>query len=430
VDSQPTFWLGKLEAVVSHDHLPIIHPSLRRVRTPLGSLILAAIASALCGLILHPQGFAVSAGLLVVIVLGITWPWLAVRGLSGVLSFDRDRTRERIAIGARLTLRNRLPWSAWGLILEGTQVDRTDRDGPGEAVMALAVARGWKTTEVRWEFVPECRGVYPVSLPRITTGFPFGLRNASRRLNSPQRLAVWPRTFPVGPIPEVTGGRSSEGFAPRDLPGTSGDILGVRPYRRGDSLRRIHWPQSARHDRLVICELQAHAVPRVQVVLDTDPAAHAGSGPFGSREWSIRVAASFLERWIEQGAEVEAVFDGRTLVPSAGSIAVRRGVVLDALARIGPGAGGTLADLLDLPACCAYQEGLRVVVTTDRGLRRLPLRPARSLHERFVVLKATAFTGEPSPVEVDSLPVIPWIWIDDADRVPQAIRTSWKEVAL
>lgn len=430
VNSQAKHGLGMLEEIVTHDYFPGVNPLVRWMGTPLGSLGLAAIAAALCGVVLHPQGFAVCFGLLAVIAVGLAWPWLAVRGLSGQLSFDRERTREGVAVEAQLALRNRLPWSAWGLLLKGTRVAPTDRGEPDEPGVGLAVAPGWRTTEVRWEFVPECRGVYPVSAPRITTGFPFGLRTASRLLTAPRPLTVWPRTFPVGPIPEVAGGRSSEGFAPRDTPGSSGDILGVRPYRRGDSLRRIHWPQSARHDRLVICEQQSHAVPRVQVVLDADPEAHAGAGPSGSREWSIRVAASFLERWIEQGAEVEAVFGGRVLVPLGNSVATRRVVILDALARIGPDEAGTLAGQLDLPACRSYRGGLRVVVTTDRGLRGLPPRPGRSPRERFVVLKASAFAGRGNPGAVEPLPVIPWIWIDDAGRVPQLVRSSWKEVAL
>ena len=63
----------------------------------------------------------------------------------------------------------------------------------------------------------------------------------------------------------------------RDRPGTWGDVLGVRPYRRGDVLRRIHWPQSARHGQLVVCEVQASR-PSVQIVLDTHPESHWARG--------------------------------------------------------------------------------------------------------------------------------------------------------
>ena len=49
--------------------------------------------------------------------------------------------------------------------------------------------------------------------------------------------------------------------------------------------------------------------PRIQIVLDTHPASHLGSGPDSSREWAIRVAASFAEGWINQGAEVEMILD-------------------------------------------------------------------------------------------------------------------------
>jgi uncharacterized protein (DUF58 family) len=421
---------AKWGALLTRDYFPVVNPWIRRVGTPLGSLGLATIASALCGLVLHPQGFVVCFVLLVVIGLGVAWPVLTVRGLVGTLNFDRERVREGATVNVRLSLRNRMPWDAWGLMVEGgfsREAERRDGEDPAASV---AFARGWRTTEVSWEFVFKCRGVYPLRSPRIASGFPFGLREASRPLVVDAPLVVWPRTFPVGPVPETSGGRSSEGFAPRDTPGTTGDVLGVRPYRRGDSLRRIHWPQTARHDQLVVCEMQSRAVPWVQLILDTHDDAHQGEGPTGSREWAIRVAASLLERWTEQGARIEAVFDGRVIEPRGGPLASRRSRFLDELARIGANGFWTLGDLLESPACRLFKGGLRVVVTTDLGLRRLPTGALRGPRERLVVLKASAFgrSGEARHGEPPAM--TPWIWIDDPDRVSDCVGKAWKEVRL
>jgi uncharacterized protein (DUF58 family) len=242
-------------------------------------------------------------------------------------------------------------------------------------------------------------------------------------------MLVWPKTFPVGPIPE-TSGQGVEGFAPRDKPGTSGDVIGVRPYRRGDSLRRIHWPQTARHDRLVVCELHAHSVPRVQVVLDSHERSHAGDGPAGSREWAIRIAASFLEDWIGQGAEAEVVLQGRVVTARDGSIQARRVRMLDTLARLGSDGELTLPDLLELPACRQFREGIRLVITTDLGMNRLPRRTSRRVKDLFVVLRAAAFTEDGKDGESSPPSPPPWIWIDDATRIPQCIRRAWKEVLV
>ena len=73
------------EGILTRDFFPGLTPYVRWLRTPLGSLGSAAVASCLCGMFLHPQGFVVGFGVLVVTTLGLIWPWLIVRGLYGSL---------------------------------------------------------------------------------------------------------------------------------------------------------------------------------------------------------------------------------------------------------------------------------------------------------------------------------------------------------
>jgi uncharacterized protein (DUF58 family) len=414
--------LARLGKALTRDYCRRYDRYLRWARNPLAVLILATITSALCGICLHPQAFVLSFGLGVLIVAGVAWPWLNVLGLVGRLSFEKSRSREGEAVKAHLSLLNRCPWGAWGLAVHA---------GLGEGSDAgLSHAVGWRKTEVCWDFVPARRGAYPEHVPRIASGFPFGLSSCSRALEVSDSVLVWPRTFAVGPIPRVTGGLFSEGTAPRNRSGGSGDFLGVRPYRRGDSLRRVHWPQTARLGQMVVCELESNALPRVQVVLDAHPAGHVGAGPEGSREWAIRVAASFVEAWIGQGAEVELVVGSLAIPTKGGSVATRRACLLDALARIRPDGMMALPELLDQPACRRFSMGLRVVVATDVAVSQLDARPSKGPCERFVVFRATAFAPMGGFAVAGPLPIQPWAWIDDPTRVPQQVRHAWKEVVL
>lgn len=400
-------------ATATRGFLSGLSRSVRWARTPLGSLGLAAVVSALCGMFLHPQGFVVGFGVLGVTALGLGWPWMSVRGLTGTLDFDRARCREGESVLLRFTLRNRMPWTAWGVSVRG-------------ALGSLACVPGRRTTVESVAFVPTCRGVYPADPPRVGCGFPFGLWEATRPLDIAAPLVVWPRTYPVAALPDGPGGQLAEGLAVRDRAGTWGDPLGVRPYRRGDSLRHVHWGQTARHGELIVCEVQSNAVPRVQLVLDTHPAAHAGEGPDGSREWAIRVAASLAEGWTGQGADVGLVLDGPA-PPRGRSIPARTAVLLDALARLGPAGSQDLAALLDRPECRRFEQGLRVIVTTDLGLRALRAVWPRRASERFVVLRAAAFGGgDASP----PLPLAPWVTIDGPGRVATCLRRAGREVRL
>ena len=133
----------------------------------------------------------------------------------------------------------------------------------------------------------------------------------------------------------------------------------------------MHWGLSARHGELIVREVQSSAVQRVRIVLDSRADAHIGSGPDGSLEWAMRVAASLAEGWIGQGAEVELILEGTSILPRGGSVATRSRAVLDAMARFRPGGGRDLADLAGDRESRMRGSGLRVVVTTDVGLRGL-----------------------------------------------------------
>ncbi|MFO0911166.1 MAG: DUF58 domain-containing protein [Isosphaeraceae bacterium] len=404
--------------------LPAVAALTERSRTPLGTLVLAGLASLLFGLFLHAQGFVVLSLILAAAVLGLIWPWMSVRGLEVAIVFDRARCREGEEVAATLTLRNHMPWSAWGVSIETGDPPPAGSTRERESLAGLARVPGWRTVDVNIRFCPPCRGVYPGRGVRVASGFPFGLWHAARPVHVREPLLVWPRTVGVGPIPEAREGSETEGLASRERPGNWGDPLGVRPYRRGDALRRVHWGQTARHGQLIVCEVQASAVPRVQIVLDTHRAAHAGVGRESSFEWAIRVGASFAEGWLMQGAEVETVHGDDSLRARGPQ---GRNATLDHLARLDPSHALELGDVLDSPHARRPANLVRLIVTTDRGLRALSPEQLERPGDRFVVLDAAGFDTESTPSARGRLPIVPWIRLSSpADAV--SLRHRVKEV--
>ena len=423
--------ISRIGELLTREHVSRFDPYIKWVRHPLAVLTLALVAATLCGFYLHPRALVLAAALAAVLAGGTIWPWLTMRGLSGTVRFARGRIREGESVIAHLAVRNRMPWAAWGLSVRG---DSSAEDSASSSGMAFAA--GWHLTEARWELIPRHRGEYPGEAVRIASAFPFGLWEASQPLAVPARLLVWPRTFPVGPIPEAATGLEGEGLAYRDKAGTTGDLLGVRPYRQGDSLRRVHWGQSVRYGHLIVCEVEEQAIPRVQIVLDTHPEGHTSSGPDGSLEWAIRLAASFAEGWIGQGAEVEVVHGDRSVATTTGPVKTRQARILDALARLQFDHRLPLAAVLDRPICRRFSDGLRLVIATDRVLRDLPPEAGLARDERYVILSAVGFAGPSDRSRTRTgqggqpLPGRPSIWIDDPSDAPGAVRRGWREVSL
>lgn len=411
--------LGKrLVDVLNYDYVPQVDAYLIDwMRQPTGILCITAIMAGLAGWVVHPQGYLVMAVLVAVLVLGLLWPWITMLGVTAHLEFDSRRGVEGEPVPVRLLVRNRMPWNAWGLGLQvSDSIDGVDA--------SLRCASGWKTTILAWDFIPPQRGEYPSSTPMVFSGFPFGLWKAKRRVRVVQTLLVWPRTMPVGSIPEVTGSEHQEGLVFRNKPGQAGEILGVRPFRTGDSLRRIHWSQTARYDRLIVCERQTPGLPAIRLTLDTDPTIHTGIGSHSSREWCIRLGASLAIRWLKQGAQVEALLQGK-LIGSAGGVAHQRHL-LDTMARIRPTGDFPLSDALLLPACHQCRAGCNVIITTNHGIRQLSKQALRGQHPLLIVVDCAIFTPGSQAMDSSTLPFKPWIEITSFDQLRHGFRTSWK----
>ena len=113
------------------------------------------------------------------------------------------------------------------------------------------------------------RGAYPVNgRAEVETSFPFGLFRARREVRVTGKLIVWPQTVALPNLPDVAETSSvDDSFSDRRV-GDLGDMLGTRLFREGDSLRRVHWAQTARQQTLIVTERQAPLTTSVRVVLD------------------------------------------------------------------------------------------------------------------------------------------------------------------
>ena len=133
------------------------------------------------------------------------------------------------------------------------------------------------------------------------------------------KLTVWPRTVTLEPAVLADGTNRSLNCPSDKKTGNEGDRIGVRAWREGDSLRFVHWAQTAKCGRLIVSERQGPAQSSVVVAIDTDPAIEQGVGAKSSFESSIRIAASLCEQLTRQNVTVMMVAKRRIV----GSLADR-----------------------------------------------------------------------------------------------------------
>jgi uncharacterized protein (DUF58 family) len=144
-------------------------------------------------------------------------------------------------------------------------------------------------------------------------------------------LLVWPRTIALKDLPQLGGKADSVIGATRDKAGFEGDVIGVRPFRDGDSLRSIHWAQTARRETLIVCERQSKAQQTVVVNVRVSAERPLDSEERLNDEWLIRIAASICKEFISHSWGVQLQIGDRVALVEAG----QRGLatIMDMLAR-------------------------------------------------------------------------------------------------
>jgi len=281
-----------LGGALTHDFCPWANRYVYWLKTPIGWMVLALLASLLLGIYVSPQAFLASAGIVAVGVIGLSWPWVTVMGVGGELRWGVPRCSEGDRVEASLVVTNRWPWPLWGLSVEFDPQLRPV--GWGASRVSIKRIAAMSRSVYCWEVEPNGRGLYPTAKVTLHTAFPFGIWTMTRPVAVPERLMVWPRLTRLVDVPgDVRCEQTGTGSVSQRC-GDEGDWTGVRPYRPGDTLRQVHWPQTARRDTLIVFERQATANPSVYVGLDVASAQHADRE---TRDAMVRLYGSLCQQF-------------------------------------------------------------------------------------------------------------------------------------
>lgn len=417
----------------------------------LAALFLALLVS------LFSAGFFLYAAVVTAAVLGLG-AFLPTASLLG-LEVRRSLGAESIEIGetveSRLVLHNRkgIPafWVFW-----------KDEIEPG--LKPEGITRGFQTLTSEETMHSSCvlhgtrRGLFRVGPAVVETSDPLGLVRRFRVDPEVRFVTVLPRTVEIGqgwplghrPIHEVPRRRS--------LMEDPARFLGVRDYRAGDSLRRIHWRATARSGRLQVKLFEPTVLEGVLLAVEMGkaafPLAPDETGVDPAVELAVTAAASLAEYVLAHGQKVGLISNGgdaadrypsdwkggsfrrledavqeteaRRRMPAYRPVKVEAGKgqwqhdrLRAALARLTLAPGLTLAELLAAEAPRLPRSLVVLVVTPDLGSRvgeaLAGLR--RSGFEVGVVWIQNAGVGPVATSLLQGVPVYPVMEESDLERL-------------
>jgi uncharacterized protein (DUF58 family) len=281
---------------------------LRKRQAILWLLVLVLLAALL---LLFSGGFFLYAAVATaaVVGLGALLPAASLLGLEVRRSLGAETVEIGGTVESRLTLHNGKDIPAFWLLWK-------DEIEPGLA--AEGITCGFQTLRSEETVSSSCilrgtrRGLYRVGPAVLETSDPLGLVRRFRVDPEVRFVTVLPRTVEIGhrwPL----GHRPVHEVPRRSLFEDPSRFLGVRDYRAGDSLRRIHWRATARSGRLQVKLYEPSVLEGALVAVEMGTAAwpqtlEEAADP--SVELAVTAAASIAEFVLAHGQAAGLLSNG------------------------------------------------------------------------------------------------------------------------
>ena len=148
------------------------------------------------------------------------------------------------------------------------------------------------------------RGLFRLGPVDLRVGDPFGIFASERRVDARNTIVVYPPISIMADIDIPTGSMVGTSRSSIRTHQVTSDAGGIREFHPGDPLKRIHWPSSARHNRLVVKEFDLEPTASLWIALDLDRAVHVGHGDESTEEYGVKIVSSLAHQLVRDNKSV------------------------------------------------------------------------------------------------------------------------------
>ena len=155
------------------------------------------------------------------------------------------------------------------------------------------------------------RGRYPIESAEVVVEDPFGLERSGVELPAGEALLVYPDLVELDRLFSESGTHAQEGRRLLLRRPSGFDLHSVREYEPGESLRRVHWPLTAKRGELMVKDLEDAPRDEAAILLDADATVAIGDAPDSTFELQVRAAGSILRAHASRGKRASLIVNGR-----------------------------------------------------------------------------------------------------------------------
>lgn len=137
---------------------------------------------------------------------------------------------------------------------------------------------------------------------------PFGLFFLRKTYRIFSEIYVYPQTFDIQNFPELTKGFTPWfGIETSRVSGDEHEFFGIREYKPGDPIKKIHWLSTARKNSLIVKEFQKQTFYSASIVFNLNKDMNYGEGKNTVVEYAVKIAASVAKYLINKNVSLEII---------------------------------------------------------------------------------------------------------------------------
>jgi len=346
--------------------------------------------------------------------------------LSGII-IQRTSRYQKMNIGNyfedHFDIENKLPfWKQWIEICDYSGISGNPRE-----IRVLTGLNGRKVRTFNTYTFLRKRGVFNLGPLKLTSGDFLGCFEFNRWVDNQKRLVVLPRIVELdrfAHLPAYLSGGKELKIASLE---TTPFAAGVREYYAGDSLRRIHWPTTARKQKLMVKEFDRDPQMNTWIILDCESGNHYERQektvsnhpsdywsvrqltkyalPCSTFEYAVTAAASITQFFIVHNYGVGLITSGQQAQIVVSDHGYRQlGKILDVLAYVQPD-GNVPFTAFSTEYFKHINRGSTVIIIStilDPSLLELiDMALARGLRPIYVCVNRSSFINDFNPQEND-----------------------------
>ncbi len=323
----------------------------------------------------------------------ISFVW--IRQLAKGVHATRHLRYGWVAVGDRLEEQFTIINTSWLPALWVEVVDQSNVPGYKTAVVQSVANEGVR----RWREYAVCqqRGQYQLGPWTIRSSDPFGIFILTKRYPVSSEVIIHPPIHTEIPIPLPSGQSSGRVRARQRAWRATINAASVRDYQQSDPYRWIHWPTSARRDKLFVRQFDLDAAGDIWILLDMQEHIQLSEGLDGTEEHAVLLAASLAAQALHQNRPVGVAGYGRSpqiIPPGRGT--GHRWKILRALALVNADGETSLAQAITDMSHLIRRGSAIVIITPTNSIDWIPALTTldqRGIQSNLILFDRPSFGG-------------------------------------